>query len=242
MSDTTIVTGQYVRISQTAASLGERFLARAIDTIIIIIYVMATAFTLEALPGSMRGEWTFILSMLVFYIPVLLYSLLFEVFNQGQSPGKRIMNIKVVMADGSTPSFSSYLLRWLLYSIDFPITGGLGVLFILLTKNHQRIGDLAAGTMVIRMNNYRKIKVSLDEYKHLTESYVPVYPQVTDLSLEQIGVIQKVLSVRDKKKETYMVQLSRKLKDMMKVDVRTDDKTFLETVLRDYEYYAYVDI
>ncbi len=242
MSDTTIVTGQYVRISQTAASLGERFLARVIDTIIIIIYVMATAFTLEALPNSMRSEWTFILSMLVFYIPVLLYSLLFEVFNQGQSPGKRIMNIKVVMADGSTPSFSSYLLRWLLYSIDFPITGGLGVLFILLTKNHQRIGDLAAGTMVIRMNNYRKIKVSLDEYKHLTESYVPVYPQVTDLSLEQIGVIQKVLSVRDKKKEMYMIQLSRKLKDVMKVDVRTDDKTFLETVLRDYEYYAYVDI
>lgn len=242
MSDTTIVTGQYVRISQTAASLGERFLARAIDTIIIVVYIMATAFTLGALPNSMRNEWTFILTMLVFYIPVLLYSLLFEVFNQGQSPGKRIMNIKVVMADGSTPSFSSYLLRWLLYSIDFPVTGGLGVLFILLTKNHQRIGDLAAGTMVIRMNNYRKIKVSLDEYKHLTESYVPVYPQVTDLSLEQIGVIQKVLSVRDKKKETYMLQLSRKLKDIMKVNVRTDDKTFLETVIRDYEYYAYVDI
>lgn len=44
------------------------------------------------------------------------------------------MNIRVVKADGTTPSISSYLLRWLLFPIDGPITGGLGILVVLLTK------------------------------------------------------------------------------------------------------------
>ena len=58
------------------------------------------------------------------------------------------MNIRVVKADGTTPSLSAYLIRWLLYGIDVTITGGLGVLVILLTKNSQRLGDLAAGTYI----------------------------------------------------------------------------------------------
>jgi len=67
---------------------------------------------------------------------------------------KRLMNIRVVKSDGSTPSISAYLLRWLLFIIDGPGTGGLGLLVVLLTKNSQRLGDLAAGTMVIKEKNY----------------------------------------------------------------------------------------
>lgn len=242
MADTTIITGQYVRISQTPANLGERFLARMIDIVFIAVYVFATVAAINALPYGFKNNWMFTVILFALYLPILLYSLLFEVFNEGQSPGKKIMNIKVVMADGSTPALGSYLLRWLLYSIDVPVTGGLGILFILLTKNNQRIGDLAAGTMVVRLNNYRKVKVSLDEYKHLTEGYVPVYPQVTDLSLEQVSVVEKVLALTDNKRYAYISQLSAKLKDMMKVDVKTSDELFLHTIVKDYQYYAYIDI
>lgn len=103
------------------------------------------------------------------------------------------MSIRVVKADGSTPSIGSYLLRWLLFPIDVPVTGGLGVLVILLTKNSQRMGDLAAGTMVIKDKNYRKIHVSLDEFDYLTKDYCPTYPQAADLSLEQVNVITRTL-------------------------------------------------
>jgi hypothetical protein len=51
------------------------------------------------------------------------------------------------------------------------------------------MGDLAAGTMVIKEQNYRKIHVSLDEFDYLTKDYRPTYPQAADLSLEQINVI-----------------------------------------------------
>ena len=95
------------------------------------------------------------------------------------------MNIRVVKLDGSTPSIGSYLLRWLLFIVDGPLTSGLGIFVILLTKNNQRLGDLAAGTMVIKEKNYRKIHVSLDEFDYLMKNYRPVYPQSADLSLEQ---------------------------------------------------------
>ena len=55
------------------------------------------------------------------------------------------------------------------------------------------MGDLAAGTMVIKEKNYRKIHVSLDEFDYLTQNYQPTYPQAADLSLEQINVITRTL-------------------------------------------------
>lgn len=240
--DTTIVTGQYVRISQTPASVGERLLARVVDGIIIVIYCFAFGYVLVESGLSDWNESTFLVAFVLLFLPVWLYSFLFEMFNEGQTPGKRLMNIKVVMVDGTTPTMGAYLLRWLLYTVDVAFTGGLGVVFVLLTRNNQRIGDLAAGTMVVRVNPYRKVRVSLDEYKHLSEDYIPVYAQVADLSFEQFSLVEKVLQMEDSKQEAYVSRLSNKLKSLLKVDVTIDDRSFLETVKRDYEYYAFVEI
>ncbi len=166
MAESTIITGQFVRISQTPASIGERLIALVIDYILLGIYVFSTfdLFSRIHLPS----DFAMLFFLAIVYLPVLFYAFLCEMFNQGQSFGKRIMNIRVVKADGSTPSIGSYLLRWFLFPIDGPMTGGLGLLVVLLTKNSQRMGDLAAGTMVIKEKNYRKIHVSLDEFDYLT--------------------------------------------------------------------------
>lgn len=132
MAESTIITGQFVRISQTPASIGERLLALVIDYFLIVIYVYSTATLLTEL--RLPSGITLIFFLCVIYLPILGYSFLCETFNHGQSFGKRIMNIRVVKADGTTPSISSYLLRWLLFPIDGPITGGLGILVVLLTK------------------------------------------------------------------------------------------------------------
>ena len=145
MAESTIITGQFVRISQTPASIGERLLALAIDYSLIVIYLYSVTTLIVKLHLSSGVGTVFILCLV--YLPVLLYSFLCEMFNHGQSFGKRLMNIRVVKSDGSTPSISAYLLRWLLFIIDGPGTGGLGLLVVLLTKNSQRLGDLAAGTM-----------------------------------------------------------------------------------------------
>lgn len=237
MAESTIITGQFVRISQTPASLGERFLALLIDYILIGLYLYSTLALISWFQTS--TDFTVTIFLIMIYLPVLLYSFLCETFNHGQSLGKRLMNIRVVKADGSTPSIGSYLLRWLLFPIDFFFTGGIGILSILLTKNSQRLGDLAAGTMVIKENNYRKIHVSLDEFDYLTKNYHPTYPQAADLSLEQVNVITRTLQSGKKDRMQRIAQLARKVQELLSVTPHeSNQEHFLETILRDYQYYA----
>ncbi len=241
MAESTILTGQFVRISQTPASIGERIIALAIDYALIGFYIFSTVTVLSKL--RLPSDFTMIFFLAVIYLPVLFYSFLCEMFNYGQSLGKRLMNIRVVKADGSVPGISSYLLRWLLFPIDGPITGGLGLLVALLTKNSQRMGDLAAGTMVIKEKNYRKIHVSLDEFDYLTQNYRPTYPQAADLSLEQINVISRTLQSGKKDRIQYIAQLTKKVQELLSVTPREDNQEkFLQTVLRDYQYYALEEI
>ena len=124
-----------------------------------------------------------------------------------------------------------------------PLTGGLGVLFILLTRNSQRLGDLAAGTMVIKEKNYRKIHVSLDEFDYLTKGYHPVYPQAADLSMEQINVITRTLEPGQKGRARHIALLAQKVQSLLSITPKDNNpEKFLTTVLRDYQYYALEEI
>lgn len=237
MTESTIITGQFVRISQTPASIGERLVALVIDYILIGLFVFSTVTLFSSF--RLYSDLTLIIFLVTVYLPVLFYSFLCEMFNHGQSIGKKIMNIRVVKADGSTPGISAYLLRWLLFPIDGPFTGGLGLLVVLLTKNSQRMGDLAAGTMVIKEENYRNIHVSLDEFDYLTPNYRPTYPQAADLSLEQASVITRTLESDRKDRTRHIVQLAGKVQKLLSVTPREDSQeNFLQMILRDYQYYA----
>ena len=218
-------------------------LALIIDYIFLFVYVVGFSIALSYLKIHAYSGFSFFFLFVIVYLPVFCYSLLCEVFNRGQSLGKRLLNLRVVKADGSTPSLSSYLLRWLLFPIDLPFTGGLGVIVILLTKNHQRLGDLAAGTIVIKEKNYRKIQVSLDEYDYLTKDYHPVYPTAADLSLEQVNVINKTLSSGSKDRARRIRLLADKVRTLLSIkQVEGSDEKFLQTLLRDYQYYALEEI
>lgn len=237
MAESTIITGQFVHITQSPASIGERLIAIAIDYTIIIIYLFSTITLIQRM--YLPGDFQAIIYIFIINLPTLFYFFLCETFNHGQSLGKRLMNIRVVKVDGSTPGISSYLLRWLLLPIDGLLTGGLGLLSILLTKNNQRIGDLAAGTMVIKEKNYRKIHVSLDEFDYLTKDYHPIYPQAADLTLEQINVITRTLETNHREQKQRIASLAKKIQEMLSVVSRNQtDKDFLQTILRDYQYYA----
>jgi len=116
------------------------------------------------------------------------------------------------------------------------------LLVMLLNKNSQRIGDLAAGTMVIKQKNYHKIQVSLDEYDYLTKGYKPTYSKASDLSLEQVDVIARTLQTGYCDREERIKQLALKVKESLDITSNniTDEK-FLSIVMRDYQYYALED-
>ena len=243
MTSSNITTNQFVRIDQTPASIAERVIARIIDMVIAGIIGFTAMYFYFELDYETRNHLNYLFFFLII-LPLWLYDFLWETFNEGQSPGKYIMKIRVVNKDGSRPTIGSFFMRWLLSTIDVGLSG-IGLLFILLTKNAQRLGDLAAGTMVIKQVNLDKIHVSLDEFYYAKKDYRPVYEEAKNLSQAQIEVIEKAVYGGNGEHENQIATLADKvakflgIEDKLKASIQkgSSKEKFLATILHDYNYY-----
>ena len=231
MEETGVLTGQYVRIMQPTASVGDRILAQLADWFVQLAYLLFVLWVTD-LSFDNNLEWFFFCAIL----PVMLYPLLCEILNNGQTLGKMLMRMRVVMADGSTPSLGTYLLRYLLIIVDGPSLCYLGAFAIMITRRHQRLGDLAAGTVVVKLQPYERNRISLDDFSYLSPGYKPRYPAAAELSLEQVNVITRALATDN---ERRIDLLADKVEDLLGVK-RHEEYTvlFLQTVVHDYQYYA----
>jgi uncharacterized RDD family membrane protein YckC len=241
--NTHIVTGQFVHINQTPATFGERMGAQLIDWVLELVYLFAMIWLLGKVEELLTNDKIQLMAyLLLLLIPLGFYSLLWELFNHGQTPGKRLMKLRVVNVDGTSPTLGSLMMRWLLWIADGPTLGFLGILVMLISRNHQRFGDMAAGTMVIRLASYHRIQVTLDEFAHLSPDYRPVYPQAADLSLEQVNLITQTLE--DGAENTHVNALADKVRDVLAINhVReSGNYDFLQRVVRDYQYYALQEV
>jgi hypothetical protein len=180
-----------------------------------------------------------ILSVLL--LPILFYPLLFETLMHGQTPGKFLTKIRVTNVDGSTPNFLSYFLRWVLLPIDLFPYGGIGTLFILFTKNHQRLGDLAAGTTVVKRIP-SSAKYDLDPvFNEFPPDYKPAFPQADMLSEGQIRLISELLD--NSADSPALDNLASKIRQKLHIEADgMNSRLFLETLLRDYNYFATMGI
>lgn len=240
MAETGFLTGQYVQIRQTPASVGERIGAQFIDWLIQGIFLITMTYLFTELDEYVGHSLN--IAYFIMVIPVVCYCPLCELFFRGQTIGKRAMKLRVVKRDGSLPTLGSILLRWLLFLIDGPSMCGIGILVMLLNNDSQRLGDMAAGTLVIKLNSYHNIQVSLDEFNHLSRDYHPIYPQAADLSLEQINLISRTLELADDDPRVHA--LAEKVKQLLQISTpleRSDD-TFLWRIVKDYQYYALEEI
>lgn len=226
MENIHIVNSQNVNVEMVKASVGERLLAAIVDYGILLCYFLII------IVAARNNE--VLLSIL--YIPSLFYSLLMEVFWNGQSPGKRIMNIRVTKQDGSAPAFFDYVLRWVFRLIDINATvGSLAVILIAVTAKGQRVGDMAASTIVIK--NRKAVSIQSIRYMNLEEHQV-VYPQAAVLSDEDIDLIQKVLNFYSnsdfsEKSRDYIAETTRYIHTKMGVEWPRSTIKFLHTVLKD---------
>lgn len=237
MTNSNIITNQFVRINQIPASIGERVLARIIDAIIISFGFTGIYFLFDGLIGATdETRW---LESLFFILAIFIwmYDFWWETFNNGQTPGKYIMKIRVINKNGSRPTMGSFFMRWLLSMIDVGC-GGIGMLFILLTKDSQRLGDLAAGTMVIKLTDIRKIHISLEEFYYAKKDYQPIYEEAKNLSQAQVAVIEKAVYSFNDNHENQVNTLADKVAKFLKVQPKENSKEkFLATILHDYNYY-----
>ena len=240
MTHSDIITNQFVRIAQTPASIVERILARILDGIMIFAICISVFYPCTYFMNYDFAFWL----MLLFAIGIWLWDFLWETFNDGKTPGKMIMKIRVVNKDGSRPNLGSFFMRWLLGNIDIGFSC-IGILFILLTKDSQRLGDLAAGTIVIKEVNIEDIHVSLDEFYYAKKDYHPMYEEAKNLSQAQAEVIEKTVYSNNDKHEEQVDALARKVAKFLGIETQLKDslqkgnskEKFLATILHDYHYY-----
>lgn len=114
------------------------FLIRAV---LYIVYGVGCAF----LGKTGLGVWSILVFLTEWFYPVV-----FEVLGHGRTPGKRVAGLRVMMEDGAPVTWSASLARNFLLAADFmPLFYGAGLLSMLLTRDSRRLGDLAAGTVVV---------------------------------------------------------------------------------------------
>src|SRR5215831_7319281 len=121
MSFISITTTQNIELEYELASLGERIVATIIDLIILFGYIILINMFGSFSGGLFMTETGWIIFFIIL-LPVTFFSLLSEVYLNGQTVGKRVMGIKVFSLNGSQPAFSQYLIRWLFRLVDLWIS------------------------------------------------------------------------------------------------------------------------
>src|SRR5206468_2527491 len=161
-----IATPEAVALTLDVAGLGHRALAWLVDAGIIAtawftaLFVLSYVRTMDMTRvGELSGAIQLVL-VLGFFLTNWGYALLFEAFWHGQTPGKRLLAIRVVRSDGSPAGFLELALRNLCRGVDFlPIFYVTGVITLMVTHPSRRLGDLVAGTLVVREHEF-----DLDRY------------------------------------------------------------------------------
>src|SRR3569833_1188964 len=231
----TVHTAQNIDIDYEIGGLGERILARVIDYAIFLPFIFIAMILSAVLAGQAMGIYA-----IAAYSLFVFYDLICEVFFNGQSLGKRVMKIRVISLDGARPGFGQYLLRWLFRLVDFAITGGLGALIsAAVTENGQRIGDLVAGTALIRSVPRTQNKDVV--YVKVDDDYVPVFSQVSQLNDKDITLVHEVISTYYKAgNSTIVYTLAEKVKAVLGIapPPQMNSLVFLQTLVKDYSYFA----
>src|SRR5262245_9827924 len=154
-----IETPELVVVSYTIAGLGSRVTAGLIDLIICIVgffaVILGLAFVTpdgSSADGGMSTSLAIAITVLLQFVVLWGYYLLFEGLRDGQTPGKRMLGLRVVRDGGYSLDFSASAVRNLMRFVDLqPVFSyAVGITSIALSKTGKRLGDVVAGTIVVR--------------------------------------------------------------------------------------------
>jgi uncharacterized RDD family membrane protein YckC len=153
-----IQTPENVAFGYQVAGIGSRFLASLLDTLIILLlqiavfvalFLILRMFNITLLDGGL-ASWIYAVFGLVAFLFYWGYYIFFEMLWNGQTPGKRWTGLRVLRADGTPITLSESLIRNLARIVDIlPMAYGVGIITMFIDKQSRRLGDIAAGTLVV---------------------------------------------------------------------------------------------
>ncbi len=243
------------------AEFHRRIFAYCIDLLIMVVFAWIMGnfvydSSVERMTGSERANagWSIILISL----PILLYPLICELAMHGQTIGKKVMDIRVMNLFGGEPVLSQYMLRWIFRFFEWPLVFGVVfpdfyivyqllsmilpgivvIIIIAITRKHQRLGDLAANTVLVKT----RINTSINDtiFQEVDQNnYHVLFPQVMQLSDRDINTIKSVINNSNNKSGQDLAwRTAERVKTALKIETNTDSVIFLETLLQDYNYLA----
>ncbi len=239
MQTISVRTTQNVVINYPVASVGDRMGAYLIDLVILIIYLIVCLVLSDVL-GLQSG----VIMFLVITLPAVFYHLIFELLMDGQSPGKKLLRIKVVRTDGTSPTLGNYLLRWILRFVDiwlpvvFGLPGAIAVIVIASGGRGQRLGDITAGTAVVKLIKAEEVNAA-EWFAPLKEepqtAYVPVFPQSAFLTDAHVEIVRQALDVyRNTGNDKPLLAVCEKVKQITGIQTDLPPVKMLYTLLNDY--------
>jgi uncharacterized RDD family membrane protein YckC len=224
-----IDTPETVQLERRLAGIGSRLIAGLLDYLLIILMFASLAFLMLLVGinvvagfGAARaaGVWFFALLILMLFAIHWGYFVFFEMRTNGQTPGKKYMKIRVVQVEGAGISFYSIAIRNLLRAVDFLGFYAVAGIAMFVTNKGQRLGDLAAGTVVIS-EEVPDYSARYDKKKHIadSEAITAAALQATGLKPEEYRLLYNYWLRReelsDQARQQLLPQLVRPIADRM---------------------------
>lgn len=231
MEKVSINTSQNVQISYSLAGLGDRIFAYFIDVVIMFSVTMVLFIVLAYTEALDASPFLGLLAIL----PAFFYHLIFELTMNGQSIGKKALNIKVVKLNGAHATLGGYLLRWIFWPLDTFFYGGIAIMCIIIGGKGQRLGDITAGTTVIKLKKSGFLKDHT--LNDLDVNYTPVFLDADQLSPEYIALIKLAIKAKLEMLDSKPVEtIAAKTKNKLSISTNLPDLKFLHTILKDYHH------
>lgn len=249
---------EHIELQFVLASVGNRFLACAIDHIIQLLAIFfivsgARSFqvTLSALKMRWGTNWFMAGAILVVFLITFGYFVLFETVWNGQTPGKRWLRLRVMRQDGRPIGFYEAMIRNLVRLVDimpFP-SYFVGIVSIFFSREYRRLGDYAAGTVVVKERSseaprfselFEDDEIFGERASSPSMSGITIPPHALRLiTNEEMQAVEAFLKRRARLERGRRRFLARRIARplMLKlhlVNRAVDDETFLEELHREY--------
>ena len=244
----TVETPEQIDLSYQVAGIGSRFLAALIDHVLLALIFSLGCTLLSTVASQLQaGVDPLLLAFLTgigIYLFLCAYHIFFETTWNGQTPGKRMVGIRVVRAGGRPIGFLGSAIRNFIRLADFlPVLYGVGMITMFVDRRARRLGDLAAGSLAIKEGR----RVTLDMLERPQAEEPPIVPAADRLTIPNLEALQPadIDLVRKyiRRRSSLAIETQRRIAQLLMqglqarlgYEVRGDPEAFLLRLAAEYQ-------